>query len=519
MKLFVAGAEEKLDSRLLDGRIQIEGNIIGCFANDITLMRNIKINDKDFITRDGRFYYTLFKSLEEKGFNKIDEVTIQTNSSQRVLDSFDERGGFDTIENLASIINPSNFDGYLDNFFRSNLLCDLSRDGFNLFEPITVKNKKIVPFDLFQKMSSTQIVDFYDMKLSSYNLGQSSQINEKEFLHFEDDWADQLEENPEEGTKYNVFGLDIDGKPIHGFSYLNEQTLGLHSSNLMMTAGFSGVGKSTFFVSLIMALLSKGEKIIVLSNEEKMQKFKVKFMVWLLRNYCKYTNLTKSKLSKGIFNEEDKRQIRLAANHFNKCYADKLLFVSVNENDITLIKKEITDAHLKFGCTAFLLDTFKLSDNKFEGERQDLSMVHDSRELHKLAMKYDMIGMCSCQCGQRFVGALTLTAQALAGSKQTKEILSQLFMMRNLYPEELDPKSRYYCNPYTLVPRTEGKGFESKPISPDPDKTYVVLTLEKNRDGNDTSGNGVSYLFRFDGHFSTFREIGLVKTKHDVMPN
>ena len=514
--LFIAGVEQKYDKRLLHGRVETEGNIIACFASDITLLSDVKISPEEFITKDGRFYYGLIREICSKGFQHVDEVTILSNMSKESIDAFNNRGGYETLDRMIEVINTSNFNGYMDQFNKSNLLCQMYLDGFNLFDPIKIQNKQVVPYDLFKKMSTTQIIDFYDSKLSSYDLGQSSEIVEEEDIFFEDDWEDKLVANSEMGTPYDICGIDINGEDIRGFPELSKQTLGLHKSNLMMIAGFSGVGKSTVFITICMALLSRGEKIIIISNEERIQKFKIKFMAFLLANYCRYYKCTKDKLSIGNLSDIDKKEILKAKVYFNKNYKGCLKFVSINNNDITLIKKKIREAHLRRGFTSFLLDTFKLSDDAFSGERQDLSLVKDSRELHALAMKYDLIGMCSCQCGERFKGALNLTASVLAGSKQTKEILSQLLMCRNLYnKEELDPKSKYYCSPFRLVQKN-GKWYEEE-YKVDPNGVYIVMTVEKNRDGRDTGSDGVSYLLKFDGHHSTFREVCKIKCKHGII--
>lgn len=514
--LFITGIIDQYDERLLKNRITIEGNLIACFVKDTTLLQDIKLDAKKFYTKDGRFYFSLINKLVGQGYNNVDEITILSSMSEDVILAFNDRGGYDVLANMAEIINTSNFDMYLDNFYKSNLLCQLYSDGFNLFNEITINNKKVVPFNLFSKMKSDQIIDFYDMKLAGYDLGQSSEVIEEEDIYFEDDWEDKLEENSEMGTEYDICGVDINGDNINGFKYMSNQTMGLHHGNLMMLAGFSGVGKSTIFVTLIMALLYRGEKIIILSNEERIQKFKVKFMAFLLARHCRYFRCTKGKLSTGNLTDEDRKQIKKAKKYFNDNYKGCLKFVSINSNDMSLIKKKIRDAHLRRGFTGFLLDTFKLSDDAFGGERQDLSMVRDSRELHMLAMKYDLIGMCSCQCGERFKGTLTLTANVLAGSKQTKEILSQLLMCRSLYnEEELNPKSKYYCSPFRLVHKN-GKWYEEEYV-PDPSETYIVVAVEKNRDGTDTGSNGVSYLLKFDGHLSVFREVAQVRCKHGII--
>ena len=519
-KDFITGVEAKYDKRLLQGRIENEGNLIGCFLNDVTLLQDAKLSPKQFLTSDGRFYYSLISSLVNKGYGVIDEVGVLSaiGDKEDILEAFNKRGGYDTLEHLASVVNKINFDAYLEQFNKSNLLCEMHLDGWNLFNEITIKNKKVVPFDLFQKMKTTDIVDFWDSKLASYNLGSDADVCEEEDIFFEDDWEDNLELESEMGVPYDVCGVDVNGKPINGFKFLSNQTLGLHKGGLMMLAGFSGCGKSTAFVTLIMALLYRGEKIVILSNEERCQAFKVKFMSFLLARHNRYRNATKSKLSVGDLTNEDRAEIKKAKKYFNDNFKGSLKFISLNTNDIHLIKKKIRDAHLREGYTGFLLDTFKLNDSAFDGDmRQDLSLVKDSRELHSLAKKYNLIGMCSCQCGERFKGMLTLNASVLANSKQSKEILNLLLMCRSLYPEELDPKSKYYCEPFRLIPEPNGKGWREEPYEVDKSGTYLVVAVEKNRYGTDTSSNSISYLLQFEGHLSTFREVAQIRTKHGMI--
>ena len=46
-----------------------------------------------------------------------------------------------------------------------------------------------------------------------------------------------------------------------------------------MMGGFSSTGKSTWLIAVILALLNQGEKIILISNEEEIKKYKIKLLV------------------------------------------------------------------------------------------------------------------------------------------------------------------------------------------------------------------------------------------------
>ena len=513
--LFISGVTNKFPEEILEGRLTAEGNVISCLLKDLLLIDDVKLSSSSFLSKDGRFIFGLCSDIRKKHFNSIDEVTVLSNSKEAVIERLNEIGGWETLQNMTDIVKLNNFDTYLDILYRENLLCNMHKDGFNLMKEIDINGKKVKPLTLFRKMTSSQVIDFYDSRLSGYDVGQNSNVIEEEYIDFDDEWLNSLEEGEDLGTPYDICGFDVNGEQINGFRFLSNQTLGLHHGCLMDISGFSSVGKSTIICTIIMAMIYRGEKCIVISNEESIKKYKIKLMMWLLSRRNRYFKLSKSKLASGQLNDEDRRQINIAREYWKEEIKGKLKFVAVDTTDISLVKKKIRDAHLREGISLFVYDTFKLNDSSFSGERTDLSIVKDSRELQSLAMKYDMIGICTSQIAERFKGTLTLNASHLSGAKALKEILQQLFMLRTLFPEEMDKKSKYYCNPFRLT-YCNGKWIEEE-YELDQSSVYIVLTVEKNRDGIDTPSNGISYLLKFDGAYSTFREVAQCRCKHGMI--
>ena len=60
-------------------------------------------------------------------------------------------------------------------------------------------------------------------------------------------------------------------------------------------------------------------------------------------------------------------------------------FLLINDADMTVVKKKIREHVLRYGYDTVLYDTFKIQEGDFKGNRTDLSLVHDRRELDKLA--------------------------------------------------------------------------------------------------------------------------------------
>ena len=296
------------------------------------------------------------------------------------------------------------------------------------------------------------------------------------------------------------------------FPFLSRQINGILEGTLTMMGGFSSSGKSTWWVTIIMALLYRGKKILIISNEETVKKFKIKFMVWLLGKHNRYFKLTKKKMMSGEIKDEDRTQLTDIQNYWRENYKGRVKFISINEADMSVVKKKIRENVLRYGYDTVLYDTFKIQESDMAGTRQDLSLVKDSRDLDKLAKKYNIIMLASVQLAEYMRGKLFLDSSVLSNSKQIKEVLENLFLMRTLYTEELDEKSKFYCRPFRLK-KVEDKWIEEE-YKPDPNGVYRALFVEKCRSGNNSSDTGIGYILKFDGDHAIFREVAQAKFKH-----
>lgn len=151
MKDFITGVEEKYDKRLLEGRLTAEGNVIALLFADPLLLDELELTSKDFITKDGTFYFALAKQLRKAGYSVFDEVTILSSISDNILDAFNERGGYETIKNMVDVVNSKNADVYIDTLYKENIILGLYRDGFDLFKGVQWNEKEIIPYELFKK--------------------------------------------------------------------------------------------------------------------------------------------------------------------------------------------------------------------------------------------------------------------------------------------------------------------------------------------------------------------------------
>lgn len=443
----------------------------------------------------------------------MDEVTVLSNSSEAVIERYNACGGWETIQHQMDIINDKNFDTYIDILYRENTIKSLFDDGFNLMKNIKVKDKEITPLSLFRKMTNEEVLDWYDARISTYGIAQSSNILCEEEIDFDDKFIEDCKEGLENGVPFDTAGFDINNEEINCFPFLSNQTGGLLPGTLTMMGGFSGCGKSTWFVTIIMSLLSKGKKVLIISNEENIKKFKVKFLVWMLGKRNRYFKLTKKKLTAGDIDKISREKLSDVQKYWKENYKGNLKFIQINDSNMAVAKKKIRENALRYGYDTVLYDTFKIAPEDMIGQRQDLALVRDSRELDKLGKKYNLIMLASVQLAESLKGKLFLDSSVLSNSKQIKEVLEGLFLMRNVYPEELDiGNKKYFCRPFRLK-KVNDKWIEEE-YHADQDAVWRMIFVEKTRSGNVSSDTGIAYLSRFDGNHSIFRETCQCRPKH-----
>ena len=476
------------------------------------LLDDLDLKKEDFITNDGRFYFGMLTQLRKKGFYSLDEVTILSNMNDEVIERYEVCGGWESIQHQIDIINDKNFDTYIDILYRENIMLHMVDDGIDLLHAVDINGKKVVLLKLFRKMDADSVQDWWDARITSYGTGYSSKVLEEEEIDFDDEFIDNCKEGLENGVPFDIAGYDINGEEMNCFPFLSRQINGILEGTTTMMGGYSSAGKSTWWITVLMSLLHYDRKILIISNEENIKKFKIKFMVWLLGKRNRYFKLTKKKMTSGDISTESRKQLTDVQKYWRENYKGRVKFIASADADMSLVKKKIRENVLRYGYDTVLYDTFKIQGGDISSARQDLSLVRDSRELDKLAKKYNIIMLASVQLAEYTKGKLFLDASILSNAKQIKEQLENLFLMRTVYTEELDEKSKYYCHPFRLK-RVNDKWIEEE-YKPDTSAVWRMVFTEKCRTGANSSDNGIAYLLKYDGDHCIFREVAQCRPKH-----
>ena len=513
--VFISGVTEKYPKELLEGRVNIEANVIGCMVSDMLLAEDTNIDSSKFLTKDARLIFGIIKNLRAKKCTVFDEVSVLTYISDDVKERLDILGGVSAVKNIADCVSIKNYDAYLDNLLKSNIILDMHTFGFNLLDPIEYEGKTIKPLKLFAKMTSEQVTDWYTAKLESFGTGYSSKVLEEEEIDFTDEFIASLESGEEAGTPFEYFDDDANGNPVPALKYFSKQVNGI-PDGMTIIGGFSNVGKTTLILTIVMSMLHEGRKCMIISNEQRSKVFKVGFLLLILTKHFNYYNLTKTKLTNGNITAEDRKYIKKAQAYWREHYKGQLWFISIPDSDVNFAVKKFRIGILNRGVQTCVYDTFKCDFSSNGDDNTWVSLIKDSRKLEALSRKYPGTQViCSLQLAINSLGKLFLDSSVLSMSKQIKEVCDLMILCRSMYQEEFDQTSKYYCAPFKTVPDETTGEWKNVDWMPKPDTVYRAVFIEKSRSsGSVSSDTGIGYIFSFQGQWGLWSDAAKAKFKH-----
>ena len=476
---------EKCLQTINKNRDEIEAPFVFCFWKDPDLYDDYRfINDKKDETlksEDARFYFNLGKALYNAGFRKFDNITVYNflQDKPTVKEAFENYGGYREVESLKQLVNTENVDAYFDKIAKLNTLDMLCRFTFNSFEDVSK----------FDKMTSQQVYDFFEYKLSDISITSTHDV-EEESLVIDDDFIEECNTGDAVGISY------AKNCPI-----LNYLTLGVPLGEMFMIAGHSGVGKSSFaFENIILPMTEDGVKVSIVSNEMRSKDYKIMLLAHILTKELNYWGLTRKQIKMGHFNEEQRTMLDKAKAISKEKYSN-LGFIKLFDNDIGKVLKYIKKKS-KRGYQVFVWDTMK-SDDSLD-EKMFLQLLMNSRKVFQLASKENISIITTYQLALYTVNQRYLDASCLANGKQIKEVFSEMVDMRQLWQDEYTG-CKYDCKVYQLQKNEEGKYTKvKKMIDLDPNKKYIVAFLDKTRNDEDKQ----QVLYEVNGRFNSWKEIG-----------
>lgn len=476
---------EKCLKKINENRDQVEAPFVFCFWKDPDLYDDYKfVNEKKDDTlksEDAQFYFNLGKALYNAGFRKFDNITVYgfLQNKPEVKETFDNYGGYREVENLKQLVNIENVDAYFDKIAKLNTLNSLCKLTFDSFKDISK----------FDKMSSQQVYDYFEYKLSDISIESTHDV-EEESLVIDDEFIEECNTGDAVGISY------AKNCPI-----MNYLTLGVPLGEMFMIAGHSGVGKSSFvFENMVLPMTEDGVKVSIVSNEMRSKDYKIMLLAHILTKELNYWGLTRKQIKMGHFTNEQREMLNKAKKISQEKYSS-LGFIKLFDNDIGKVLKYIKKKS-KRGYQIFVWDTMK-SDDSLD-EKMFLQLLINSRKVFQLASKENIAIIPTYQLALYTVNQRYLDASCLANGKQIKEVFSEMIYMRQLWQDEYTGE-KYDCKAYQLQKNEDGKYTKVKRmIELDKDKKYIVAFLDKTRNDEDKQ----QVLYEVNGRFNSWKEIG-----------
>lgn len=476
---------EKCLKKINENRDQIEAPFVFCFWKDPDLYDDYKfVNEKKDDTlksEDAQFYFNLGKALYNAGFRKFDNITVYgfLQNKPEVKETFDNYGGYREVENLKQLVNVENVDAYFDKIAKLNTLNSLCKLTFDSFEDVSK----------FDKMSSQQVYDYFEYKLSDISIESTHDV-EEESLVIDDEFIEECNTGDAVGISY------AKNCPI-----MNYLTLGVPLGEMFMIAGHSGVGKSSFvFENMVLPMAEEGVKVAIVSNEMRSKDYKIMLLSHILTKELNYWGLTRKQIKMGHFTNEQREMLNKAKKISQEKYSS-LGFIKLFDNDVGKVLKYIKKKS-KRGYQIFVWDTMK-SDDSLD-EKMFLQLLINSRKVFQLASKENIAIIPTYQLALYTVNQRYLDASCLANGKQIKEVFSEMIYMRQLWQDEYTGE-KYDCKAYQLQKNEDGKYTKVKRmIELDKDKKYIVAFLDKTRNDEDKQ----QVLYEVNGRFNSWKEIG-----------
>ena len=439
--------------------------------------------DKTLQNEDAIFYWQLGMAMHRQNIQKLDAISIDAFLANKndIKTKYEKRGGFQPVHDLMEIMEPDNADGYYEQINRMNALSTFATKTEELFSDV----------DRFNNSTDDEIYDMFDLLGNSIATNSMRNV-EVERLTITDEFIKKCENKEAMGLPYRATPL------------LNYTTMGLPLGDCFMIAGHSGSAKTSFvFENIVLSLAKDGEPVVVFSNEMDSDAYRHLMLVHILTKDLNYWKLNRKRIKQGEYSNEDIDMIEKAKAISEEKYGN-IKFVKIFNNNTGILMRFIKK-YARQGCRCFIWDTFK-SDDISDGSDEWLQLLKNSRRVFNLISKLHVSLVMTFQLALYTTNQRYLDAGCLAGSKQVKEVLSELVMIRNLWKDEFNGE-RNDCKAYRWNKETQ----TSEIIELDPEKQYKVIFINKTR--NDAGGKEILYEWRSE--WNSWFEIGYCHIVND----
>ena len=487
------------------------------------------LGDEDFSTPASRFFHTLFEKVYDTYSKTPDEVSIAgfLTGKQKILDKFNEYGGFITIQGFMDSCNSNDVDKYFDNIKKYSLLRTYYAKGFPVMDLLNgAVNSKTHEVTKFEDIKAKHILRILINRISKIYTNLKNTEDMQDLVENCTDYVLEKLDRPQMGLEFPY--------PI-----LSEVFSGIRKNQFMAWGMLSNAGKSRFLMKIIAHIaFVHDKKVLLLANEMSYEEMKECMITTILDNpefQAKhgFKQLKPQKeIVNGIYRDQNGKIIPRETDDMGiptmetKQFIEKLkrespdfnlvinttkwleenfrkrLYIIDMGSDYSdgALQETIENAKNIDGIDYVFYDTFK-ADKDASGDWSKLK--NTATMLKELAKELDIFIGANIQLTDDAIAVdpLSLSSMNIANAKQIKHVMDGLCLFKEI------PKKDYEL--YGYVPVTKdplGMNVKSNELQLlDKNKRYYVCKIDKNR-----SGEKPNVLFELNLNYNTWFEVGLV---------
>jgi replicative DNA helicase len=444
--------------QILEYKLGAEASIVSMIYKNPDLLRETNLQLNDIHNNCWRVYFEIARDLivnEKKVTLSEVDIGLYLEKHPKLADKYyNEYGGYQTIENAGFYIKEENFDSYVRDLRKWNVVARLVKHGFPCDK---ARLSEICD------MSAEELYDEYTVYLNDIFANIDNNI--KSYNGF--DGMRELIDELDAGKNVGI--------PFANCDILNRETGGMLGGNIIGFGAASGVGKSTLSINYIFPSIVKHDlKAVFVINEEDQNKFKKEALTWYCSNVLKHP-VPKRVLRDGNFDKETKEALYKAAEWFENQKEKRHITIIPLEQYTARTVIKLIKKYTKMGCDVIVLDTLKESSDARDKESWK-SLMTDCVDFYDCIKHTNTCMVITYQLVKN--KSKYLTNADIGISKGILDIFSlNIFFRRPLQTEFEGGKDELYC--YNPIKNSNSR-IEFKLNK---DKHYMIGFISKNRHG------------------------------------
>ena len=413
----------------------------------------------------------------------LDDITVglYLEKHLKLKEQYDKYKGYETIENAKAYVKIENIDGYINELYKWNVVLDLLKRGFPIYDKIKD----------FADKTSDEIYEEFEAVLNHIFIN----IEGDDVTHDIIDGLDELIEELDQGMAV--------GLPLHNAPMLNKEIGGNLEGNITLVGGLSGVGKTALSRTLnLPSILEHKERIVIMINEEGKKKWQREYLVWIANNIFK-EDLQKYIVRDGKYKKETKELLKKCS-EWARQYKNTIILKPFTQYTTAKAIKTIKK-YSSMGVKYFMLDTYKADAKTTNNDKSWFDLQQNMVDINDV-IKAESKNVHIWITFQLSKGSSTqryYTQDNIGMAKNIVDVASTCLMIRKVFDDEVEG-GKHELDVYRIEKR-QGNIESQIPVKLKRGKNYQIIFIVKNREG---STNEYQICVEHDLSRNIYKEIG-----------